>query len=513
MKSTRMNEAIDAPAGTARLTRRILRPLLPALLALLNASCTYMKMNPPPDADKTFLNGNNSCWLATASNVLAGASYGNGATVQARANDIYGNMTNNFGTANGGWIDTAVTWWLGSANNTWPANPYTVVTVYGNKTLNPWANANGAQFIGNELRTCHFVGLSITWPPDATHASAHNGHAITAWGDQSGNVSSISANPSSIRLTDSDQDTGGDVQEYTYDTYTNPNPGGSNSGNGWYIDYSANHPFLKHIAVLSPVAGASGGATVQKVLGSYKIHQDSEIKATDLHYTVGTDVDILSYRTWLSWQIAGAPVIAEANPRRSITVDWDLSANPVPYDNWVTITTEFILPRWNAISYSDVRFTYPLHVTMKVPSLAWQIDTPTLKEASKIPNVTGGYVVGAFDVIDPERPEGSRLVAQYRFIHQYSFDQLPELHAFSLKGPKGLSVTNLRFGHSYGYIDEAALWRFEGWMTDLSGKRYELGETAITVTLDWKGRLPYPEGEIVPWARDPKLLESYKRSR
>ncbi len=42
-----------------------------AMALLLSSACTYMKMNPPPDADKTFLTGNNSCYLATASNMLA----------------------------------------------------------------------------------------------------------------------------------------------------------------------------------------------------------------------------------------------------------------------------------------------------------------------------------------------------------------------------------------------------------------------------------------------------------
>ena len=55
------------------------------LLILVASSCTYMKMTPPPDADKTFTANNNTCYLATASNLLAGAGYGTGTSVQARA--------------------------------------------------------------------------------------------------------------------------------------------------------------------------------------------------------------------------------------------------------------------------------------------------------------------------------------------------------------------------------------------------------------------------------------------
>jgi len=481
-------------------------------MLVFTTSCAYMKMNPPPDADKTFLANNNSCYLATASNMLAGAGYGTGNTVQDRADDVYGDMINQFGTLNGGWTDAALTWWLGSINNTWNNNPYTVVTVYGNKTKTPWANQDGAQDIGNELRTCNFVGLSISWPPDATHANAYGGHAITGWGDENGwNTSSLSSNPDEVRLTDSDRDTGGDVQVYEYDTYTNPNPGGNNSGNGWYIDYSATHPFIKHIVTLSPTTGATGNVTTQRVLGSYKISQNSATSATDLHYTVGTDVDILSYRTWLSWFTETPPVITEANPRRSITVDWDLTDHPVPMGKEITINTEFILPRWNAIYYDDVRFTYPRIAPIHVGSIAWRIDSPLIENAAKVPNVTGGYVVGSFDVIDPARPEKTRMVGQYRFIHQYSFDQSPERHVLTLKGESGFNVANLRIGHSYGYPDNNELWKFRDWITDLSEKTYKLGDEPVKVKLDWTGKLPYPEGEMVPWSKDPKMHQLYQR--
>ena len=80
-------------------------------VALFAVGCSgYMKMNPPPDTDKVSLAGNNSCYLATAANMLAGAGYGDGASVQARATDIYGDLTGHFGIANGGWTDTALTW-------------------------------------------------------------------------------------------------------------------------------------------------------------------------------------------------------------------------------------------------------------------------------------------------------------------------------------------------------------------------------------------------------------------
>jgi hypothetical protein len=471
---------------------------LAIIFLVLCTSCVYMKMEPPPDVDKAFLNNNNSCYLATASNMLAGAGYGNGATVQARADDIYGNLTANFGTANSGWADTALSWWLSSANNVWPANPYTVVTVYGNKfPKNPWADSNGARFIGNQLRECNFVGLSISWPTDAPGVIGSGGHAITGWGDNSGD-GTLTSNPPNVRLTDSDTDTGGNVQNYTYDAYTSPNPGGPNEGNGWYFNYDANHPYIKHIVTLSPALHPSGNKLAQKVVGSYKIHQDQEVSATDLHYEVGTDVDILSYKTKIDWVIVNAPVITEGTPRRQLTVDWNLSDKPVPYCKWVTITTEFILPAWNAIKYSNVHFTYPKTVKLKrLPAIAWEMKSPLIDKASAIPNVTGGYVVGSFDIVDPNLPSDRRIVAEYRFIHEYSFNQSPEDHTFILKGEKGYHLTNVRFGHSYEYLDAASLWKFDNWMTEMKDEKYALEDKPIEIRINWQGRLPYPEGEDI----------------
>jgi hypothetical protein len=477
-----------------------------AFLAILVSGCTptpiptavpvapYMKMNSPADSDKPFPvpTCDGSCWLHTASNLLAGAGYGAGTTVQDRADDIWNDMATQYRLSNGcfdgGWIATALQWWLGSANNTWTTNPYTVVTVSGNTTRIPWANANGARDIGNELRTCNLVGLSISWP-DASVAGGSGGHAITGWGDNNTGVTALTANPGVVRVTDSDNETGGNVQAYTYDAYTNPNPGGANEGNGWYFNYGSNHPFIKHIVTLSPTSGPSGPSSV-RVTGSYKIHQTKEQSASDLHYRVGTDVDILTYRTWLDWP--GVPAITEAQPRRELTVDWNLSEKNVPQCTWVTISTEFVEPFWNAIRYNDVHFTYPDGADIKFPDLAWKIETPRIDKAEAITNVTGGYVLGSFDVYNPDTP--NEPAVQYRLVHQYLYNQSPEFHTFTLTGTSGFIVTNVRFGHSYGYPTMEELWRFENWMNK-GGEVHKLGGNEIKLTIDWRGRLPYPEGD------------------
>lgn len=474
-----------------------------AILSIgLLAGCPYVKMRPAPDADKASLPGNNSCWLATASNMLAGAGYGNGATVQARATDIYGDMTAHYGTADGGWIDTALSWWLGSAHNVWPANPYDLVTVSGNKTKIPWTDPSGPMTIGNELRSCHFVGLSVSWPRTTATGSASGGHAITAWGDPNFVYTSITANPTAVTVTDSDRDTGGDRQSYTYDAYSSPNPGGFNEGNGWYVNYGGNHPFIKHIAVLSPVTSGGAAGGIQIVRGQMTITQAAIGGATGLRYTVGTDVDILSYRTWLNLAAPADPTIAEASPRRSIDVTWDLQAKPVAPGASVVITTEFVLASWNAMEYSRVEFTSADGKRVELPPVRWEVETPRIPDADKIRNVTGGYVVGAFDLLLPDARGELKPAAEYHFVHQYGYNQSPERHVLRVKGAKW-TVANPRIGHAYGLPDKKELGAFRGWMSR-SEARQALDAGALEVPIDWGGRLPYPEADIVPWIKTGK---------
>lgn len=465
--------------------------LLLVLLSFMAGGCIpYMKMNPPADSDKPtpISNTDLSCWMHAASNMLAGAGYGTGTTLQARADNIFSQMSAHYGTADGGWIDAALQWWLGSANNIWTTNPYTVVTVMGNKNPpDPWTNTSGPKDMGNYLRTCDLLGISTSVP---TGGGGIHGHAITGWGDNISGSGTLTVNPSQIRLTDSDNDTGGNVQAYTYDTYTNPNPGGPNEGNGWYINYGIPHRYIKNIVTLSRSASGAGANSVM-VKGSYKIHQKMKNPATDLHYQVGTDVNILTYRTWLDWE--GTPAITEAQPRQSITVDWNLSEKPVPYCTWITINTEFVEQSWNSISYQNVHFTYPGKEVLKLPDFYWKIETPPQPKAEAIPNVTGGYIIGSFDIYDPGKPEEP--LVHYRLVHQYLYNQSPESHVFTMTGAHGLAVRNMRFTHSYGYPSDTDLWKVEKWMTVIRDTTMVLSDKPVKVVIDWKGKLPYPEGD------------------
>lgn len=125
------------------------------------------------------------------------------------------------------------------------------------------------------------------------------------------------------------------------------------------------------------------------------------------------------------------------------------------------------------------------------------METPMIEKATFIPNVTGSYVVGSFEIIDRDLTSGQRIVGEYRFVHRYSFDQSAEFHVFTLTGQKGYYAIDFRFVHSYGLLDIESLWEFENWMTEMPEKPYPLKERLIELRINWKGRLPYPEGEEI----------------
>jgi len=465
----------------------------------------WQKMDPPPDVDKSAHNhtGQPSCWLAAASNMLAGAGYGDGNNVQERTDDIYLELVDICKARNNnqivaGWTDTALNWWLMRQFAASP--PYRVVTVHGNKILSAWQQPNLPRIIGNHLRDCSMVGIDIYW------SNNNIGHAITAWGDNA-DANELTTNPTQLKVTDSDFDYGGqDVQTYTYDSYAN----------GWLFNYKysfTNHPAIRHIVTLSPVDINDPNASVctNTVYGSYIIVQTNPGQNADgLHYDVGAGLSlfgggsatIYTYRTEIDWQTAGPPTIAENDPRTDIMVDWGLTGNPVPYNTWVKIDTELVIPIYpppnlnimHWVMYRNVYFSYPIGgAGPNMPCFELTVERPEVADPN-VPNVCGGYVVGAFDFF--ANPEGTVLRGRYRFQHEYDYFQDPESCEISLEPTGGVPtyyVGNFRFGHSYGYLDDESLWEFDDWMTeDPNVQQFGPGDY-IPFPLDWEDRLPYPD--------------------
>jgi hypothetical protein len=513
-----------------------------ACLFVFSLPCSWadwLKIDSPPDVDKKPPAGP-TCWVATAANMLAGAGYGIGITDQNRADYIYNCLLRDpcIGPGTSGWVDTALLHWINDSNDNLQkgTNMYRTVTVYCDPNNLPWPDPNGARFIGNELRQCHFVGLHIRRGPN----DPDFGHAITAWGDN-GYTNYLKTNPAQVKVTDSDRDGNGadpNVQTYTYDDYYNPNPTGPNSGPGWYIDYwpAGNHPFISRVVTLSP---PSVSLTIEKwlptmefveikepltelppppsssthslsFLGSYRKLQSGGTSLTEnaveLHYevnSIGGD-EISSYGIRIDWPTDQAPTPKLDSTKTTLIVDYNLSGNPVPCNTWVTITTQLVLQvplltmPWDPVRHNKVRFRGPSGNWWYVPSFEYGLQTPEVADFN-VPHICGGYVIGSFDLF--EDPYGTVLIGQYRFQRQYSHRQDPELHTFRLEEVEDPCqqpcwVGNFRFGHSYGHLDAKSLWEFDQWMTEDLGIQ-QLSYTEIP--LDWEGQLPYPNpGEYIP---------------
>ncbi|MHC4395405.1 MAG: hypothetical protein ACYS1A_07080 [Planctomycetota bacterium] len=473
---------------------------LTTLLVSMPVQADWQKLNPPPDVDKFEHHGyasTNTCYLAVAANMLAGLSYGDGNDVQERADEIYDELVDHYGIQNAGWADTAMNWWLNSANNTWKlTNPYKIVSLYGEanckSTRNPWANQAMPKFVGNELRKCNSVRLSLY------KSGICYGHAITAWGD-SGGGGNLANNPGNVKVADSDYaDTDQILQTYTYDDY-------NDNGQAWYINYNFEdeHRYVDNVVTLSNCSFTDFTQPIgvtKKFAGSYKIHQSNAIDAQDLHYKVSSG-KMYSYKTTIDWDTNNTPDITEDDtPPTELTVNWDLSDNPVPFCTWVTINTEVVIP-WvpgtgvlNPVTYDEVYFTYPFNGDIKA-DFGWQITTPDLRDYNDVePNATSGYVVGAFDLYAD--PVGTVLIGEYRLLNEYDYSQDPEHHQLILTAdPQTYFVGNFRFGHSYAYLDKEALWQFTSWLSDDPPPRSLTGTNMVPIDFAGQFLLPYPTAQ------------------
>jgi hypothetical protein len=128
---------------------------------------------PVPDVDKLGVPpgpppmGDNSCWQATAANLLGAAGYGIGADPQTRANAIYGQLTNDLGVFNMGSADRAINYWLYTYGKNpdeadyQPDNDYTDVTVF-----NPEGNLIPPHYnhLLDELERCQYAGVMFSNP-------------------------------------------------------------------------------------------------------------------------------------------------------------------------------------------------------------------------------------------------------------------------------------------------------------------------------------------------------------
>lgn len=203
-----------------------------------DVDANYMKIDNPPDVDKLDRNGDgiwpddgdNSCWLASAANILGAAGYGNSIA-------IYSELIGNFGIGSGGLAGTALNWYIAQH----PGNCYSRVTEYNHSLWNSYWTPS---FIASELRRCQFVGIGIFWDLDM-----RSGHALTVWGDD-GNAEA----PSWCWVTDSDRDQFGlDVNTYNWTLHPDVRGDGKNV---YSLDYGTSPAYLGYVVTLCRVPDA-----------------------------------------------------------------------------------------------------------------------------------------------------------------------------------------------------------------------------------------------------------------
>jgi hypothetical protein len=483
----------------------------------------WLKMNPPPDVDKyDYGHDSNSCWIACAANMLSGAGYGDGSDPNERAHDIYKEMCNHFDPNKTGWADTALDWWLDSANNKWDTNPYKHIRFHGHRDPRPpWARTDLPMLIGNKLRDCEFVRLSIRKPTCDSSVGIY-GHAITAWGDNgSSDVNELTSNPGKVWVTDSDK---GNMlvweQQYTYDDYNSPNPGDSddcNEGPGWYINYKAgSHWYIDGIITLSTTDGNSPKRVQTIVASTSATYNGTDPCATDLHYKIYTDAnDILSYTTRIDWQTNQKPTCTETDANL-ISVEWNLEYDPVPKGTTVKITAEIVIPNDPCdpnVASGGLKGIYwtPMNLQAIPGSLFWGRRCGLgSSQTYNAPNMCGGYVICSFWVYKEYPVDIYTPLGEYRFQYEYKYWQNPEVHDFQFLPEQGLPppeppgaryvMGEFRFGHSYALLLDDELWAYNGpWRTyELTTPPYpEL--QSWTFLLRWPGQLlPYPQGQYYP---------------
>jgi hypothetical protein len=391
----------------------------------------------------------------------------------------------------------------------------------------PWTSPNVSLYIGNNLRKPNrFVGLHIAIPATATHSLFR--HAITVWGDNGENASSIALNPSSIVVADSDYNrdnvgTNGPLQSYTYLQ-------SDHSFHPWTLNYHGRQPVIEGVVILQrvrekPNTGVPGGtmiidssglatgasldpATIRSVVGSYRLRQHGLANAIGLHYYTSSDSVVYLPDDDPEWKHTRINQSTDFHgfigDNHYDSASADFYSYPVPLGSDLTITTEYnlgtsaseptplppsmrhfghVLRGWaNGGEYGQVTY----------PELGLKVVTPEAPDVSAA-NITGGYVIGAFDVLD----SAGTFVGKYRLQTEYTWDQDPELHNFELfpiGDTTSFRIENLKFGHSYGFLDDDELWDFNNWTTSNAAQQLVTQSNPLVVPINWDGLLPYPPG-------------------
>lgn len=475
--------------------RETIQLLITALFFAFIAGCGYLQVNPPPDVNIEDQGNAKTNWQAVAANMLATAGYGEGENIQARAGQIFDQINRHFGSKLTGWTDAGLEWWLSSEHNKWPENPYKTINVIGNKQKKePFANQLLPEILGRQARNGHILAVSLSWPPVTEGNKASGGHVLNYIGD-SQKKNKVHDNPDHIRVSDPLRNTGGAIQTYPYDRFDAPNPQGLNSGNGWYIAYDPNHPFIKNVVTLSPVDKPMDVKKASTSLSSYRVKQPDPEDATAFRFICESDSAFLDYEIFMDRETRKDPELFEKISTDSmISVNWPLAGRKSSDGESLTISTELALHAIHKMTHRDIYFKFGKNNLLKAaPDICWQIEFTEIKNV-RLANITGGYIVGSIEVIRPDSViKSNDTFAELRFFTRYDIHESLLYHKLILCGEKGYRTGKVRLGNSFGKPSIEELWNFDNWMTTFN-RHEELSDTLV-YRLNWEGKILYPEGE------------------
>jgi len=184
---------------------RVLRSAVWALCLTVLVVSTAWGQTPPqytkvsqdgtaiPDVDKIPFPPaptDNSCWLASASNILAAAGYGGIGPAQQRAQSIYQQLTTAYGTASGGAPDQAISYWLAWHGKNPNSPDYAPTVTYTDVTAEYRTLTQvDYNFLKGELLRCQYVGVQFDNPAHAvTFVGWDDNLGQSTWHDSDRNV-------------------------------------------------------------------------------------------------------------------------------------------------------------------------------------------------------------------------------------------------------------------------------------------------------------------------------------
>lgn len=227
-------------------TRCVLSCLIFVAIATPAAFGAFEVYKNVPDVDKPDRDGDgkwpdsgdNSCWLAAAANMLAGAGAGKaGQTAQKNGEDIYKILTDHFGTQKGGLPHIALNWWQHNYTYNYgqkatgfydPAFKYNDVTLFD--PPGKWLTKSDYTTLLDELDRCQYVHVGV-------QTKAGGAHSKTLIGGNKPGQTDPTKEKSVFH--DSDHDFGGlddEIYGNQFNTYGSQN-------DVWQMDYDGDGTF------------------------------------------------------------------------------------------------------------------------------------------------------------------------------------------------------------------------------------------------------------------------------